>query len=204
MLLKRVAACSKIDDMKKPRGSRFIYLGLITLLILGVVYGYSYAFKNKTVNEAAPTSTQVITNKSMSAAAKDQPDAAISKPEATPPAAVSAPSAPPIRDGTVATGNFRSAPGERAAGTVTIIRVDNRYYVRLEADTDIGASPDPIVTFGNGDRADLSINLGSLKGTKGSQNYEVPDTIDSTKYTQVIIYCRAFRVPIGYANLTWQ
>ena len=117
----------------------------------------------------------------------------------TPPAAVA--SQPQDKISTVSSGTFRSVPGERAAGSVNIIKVDNRNYVRFDVDTDIGASLDPIITFGNDNRADLSINLGSLKGTKGSRNYEIPDSVHPNKYLQVLIHCRAFDVPIGYADL---
>jgi hypothetical protein len=153
--------------------------------------------KNKTVSEALPTSNKSAQIHSKPSNTSTQPTTtSVTASPATPP------QPPASTNTTVASGSFRPAPGESAAGTVHLIKVDNRFYVRLESDTNIGATPDPIVTFGNGDRADLSINLGSLKGTKGSQNYQVPDSIDSSKYTQVVIYCRAFHVPLGYADLT--
>ncbi len=183
--------------MKRPLRQRLIRIGAITVIIVGVIYAYSFTFKNKTINEAVPTSNQRTQAKKMPSTTNTQPNTT-----SLAPSSGTSPQPPSNTSSTIAAGNFRSAPGERAAGTVNLIKVDNRYYVRLEADTDIGASPDPIVTFGNGNRADLSINLGSLKGTKGSQNYEVPDSVDSSKYGQVIIYCRAFHVPIGYADLS--
>jgi hypothetical protein len=161
--------------------------------VIAAIYAYSYVFKNKTLSEAAPTSKQ-STQVKITPSPTDTP-AGLTSP--TPSS-----QQPANTNSTIATGSFRSAPGERAAGTVHIIKVDGRNYVRFEADTNIGPSPDPIVTLGNDDRADLSINLGSLKGTKGSQNYEIPSSIDISKYSQVIIYCRSFHIPIGYANLT--
>jgi hypothetical protein len=191
-------------NMKKTLNQRLIGIGAGAVLIVGLIYGYSYTFKNKTISEAVPTSKQTTTAKSQPSNTTTQPTTTSPMPTtpAPTPTPAASPQVPPSTTSTIATGNFRSAPGERADGTVHLIKVDGTYYVRFEADTDIGASPDPIVTFGNGDRADVSINLGSLKGTKGSQNYEVPASIDTSKYSQVIIYCRAFHVPIGYADLT--
>jgi hypothetical protein len=184
---------------------RLIRIGATALVIISGIYAYSYTFKNKTVSEAAPTSKQSTQATNKPSTASTRPNTIAPMPPTTSVTPTPSPAtSPPVQtstNSTIASGKFRSAPGERAAGTVNLIKVDDRYYVRFEADTDIGASPDPIVTFGNGDRADLSINLGSLKGTKGSQNYEVPEPVDSSKYSQVIIYCRSFHVPIGYADL---
>ncbi len=181
--------------MKKPIKQRLILISAITFAIVAAIYAYSYVFKNKTLSEAIPTSNQ--SPKASNSPSPASPQANSISPNPSPQQTINT-------NSTLATGNFRSAPGERASGTVHIIKVDGRTYVRFEADTNIGPSPDPIVTLGNGERADLSINLGSLKGTKGSQNYEVPNSINIGKYSQVIIYCRSFHVPIGFANLTRQ
>jgi hypothetical protein len=40
-----------------------------------------------------------------------------------------------------------------------------------------------------------------LKGNRGDQNYEVPATVDLTKYRAVTIWCRRFSVNFGSAPL---
>jgi hypothetical protein len=45
------------------------------------------------------------------------------------------------------------------------------------------------------------VDLGSLKGNIGDQNYDVPDTVDLEKYRAVTIWCRRFSVNFGTAPL---
>src|SRR5947208_10991119 len=45
------------------------------------------------------------------------------------------------------------------------------------------------------------IDLGSLKGNKGDQNYEVPPDTDLNKYKSVSIWCARFGVNFGVATL---
>jgi hypothetical protein len=45
------------------------------------------------------------------------------------------------------------------------------------------------------------IDLGSLKGNKGDQNYEVPSDTDLNKYGSVSIWCARFGVNFGAATL---
>src|SRR3989442_12346915 len=45
------------------------------------------------------------------------------------------------------------------------------------------------------------IDLGSLKGNKGDQNYEVPTDTDLNKYKSVSIWCARFGVNFGAASL---
>lgn len=46
------------------------------------------------------------------------------------------------------------------------------------------------------------ISLGSIKGTKGDQNYELPADLDLNKYRAVTIWCKRFSVNFGTAPLT--
>src|SRR5919109_2197678 len=45
------------------------------------------------------------------------------------------------------------------------------------------------------------IDLGSMKGNKGDQNYEIPADADLNKYRQVTIWCARFGVNFGQAAL---
>jgi len=45
------------------------------------------------------------------------------------------------------------------------------------------------------------IDLGSLKGNKGDQNYEVPADVDLNKFKSVSIWCARFGVNFGAATL---
>jgi hypothetical protein len=48
------------------------------------------------------------------------------------------------------------------------------------------------------------VNLGRLKANIGNQNYEVPEGTDLTKYGTVLIWCKAFSVLFGSADLKSQ
>jgi hypothetical protein len=45
------------------------------------------------------------------------------------------------------------------------------------------------------------IDLGSMKGNKGDQNYEIPDGADLSKFKNVTIWCARFGVNFGQAAL---
>ena len=45
------------------------------------------------------------------------------------------------------------------------------------------------------------VELGSLKGNEGDQNYEIPAGTDLTKYRTVAIYCERFNATFGAAPL---
>ena len=48
------------------------------------------------------------------------------------------------------------------------------------------------------------IDLGSMKGNKGDQNYDVPAGVDLDKYKSVSIWCARFGVNFGAASLATQ
>jgi Electron transfer DM13 len=45
------------------------------------------------------------------------------------------------------------------------------------------------------------IDLGSMKGNKGDQNYDIPANVDLNKYRNVTIWCARFGVNFGTAPL---
>lgn len=46
------------------------------------------------------------------------------------------------------------------------------------------------------------VDLGSMKGNKGDQNYDIPENVDLNKYKSVSIWCARFGVNFGSAALT--
>jgi hypothetical protein len=89
-------------------------------------------------------------------------------------------------------------------GPVRIIDVGGRRFVRFE-DVMLTNAPDVHVylsreTGGRWDEG-TSLYLGALKATNGSFNYEVPATTDEATYQSVVVWCRAFRVLITWADL---
>ena len=89
-------------------------------------------------------------------------------------------------------------------GPVRIVEVGGQRFVRFE-DVMLTNAPDVHVylsreTGGKWDEA-TSLYLGALKATNGSFNYELPTTADVASYQSVVVWCRAFRVLITWADL---
>jgi hypothetical protein len=98
-------------------------------------------------------------------------------------------------------------------GTARVLRApDGSRYLRLE---DLNTSNGPLLkvwltnapvragtagwhVFDDGRHVDL----GPLKGNKGSQNYPLPADVDLTAYHSVSIWCARFHVSFGAAALT--
>ncbi|MCE2614885.1 MAG: DM13 domain-containing protein [Nitrosopumilus sp. (ex Thoosa mismalolli)] len=61
--------------------------------------------------------------------------------------------------------------------------------------------PDLFVYLATDDNASDFVNLGELKANKGNQNYEIPEGTDLSKYNKVLIWCKAFSVLFGSAEV---
>lgn len=46
-----------------------------------------------------------------------------------------------------------------------------------------------------------TVDLGSLKGNVGNQNYEIPDGVELGRYNSVVIYCQPFHVVFSVATI---
>ena len=64
--------------------------------------------------------------------------------------------------------------------------------------------PDLYVYLSTDENASDFVNLGALKASSGNQNYEIPDDTDLNKYNKVLIWCKAFGVLFGSAELSTQ
>lgn len=98
-------------------------------------------------------------------------------------------------------GNFVNADSfHRTSGVAKIISESDRKYLRLEGfETTNG--PDLYIYVASDTRAEEYVNLGRLKGNIGNQNYEITEEIDFEKYNKVLIWCKAFGVLFGSADL---
>jgi hypothetical protein len=89
-------------------------------------------------------------------------------------------------------------------GPVRIVDLAGQSFVRFE-DVAITNAPDVHVylspeTGGKWEEG-TSFYLGPLKATNGSFNYELPANTDVSRYRSVVVWCRAFRVLITWADL---
>jgi hypothetical protein len=89
-----------------------------------------------------------------------------------------------------------------AQGIVKVIPIeDGGDILRLE-DLVVTNGPDLYVYLSTDKSASDFVNLGRLKANIGNQNYPIPTGTDMTKYDTVLIWCRAFSVLFGSAELT--
>lgn len=89
-------------------------------------------------------------------------------------------------------------------GEVQIVQAGARSFVRFE-DVSITNAPDIHIylstdTGGRYVEAN-SVYLGPLKATNGSFNYEIPASVDLSRYKSVIVWCRAFSTLITWADV---
>jgi hypothetical protein len=112
----------------------------------------------------------------------------------------------------VGTGSFKKLDAIRQASGDVIIyqQADNSKVVRFE-NLGVVNGPDLRVVMSQSSAPDTvdamkandsEIDLGQLKGTSGSQNYNVPAELDLSQYDTVVIYSRTLNVVYSYAVLT--
>jgi len=112
---------------------------------------------------------------------------------------------------TLSAGDFHSGAHE-TKGTATIYQLaDGKKTLRL-TNFQTSNGPDVVVYLVAANDANDSetvkqagfLELGSLKGNIGDQNYDVPANVDLSKYKAVTIWCRRFSVNFGTAPLKQQ
>jgi hypothetical protein len=89
-----------------------------------------------------------------------------------------------------------------AQGSARVLNLeDGSAVLRLE-DFRVTNGPDLYVYLSTDKGASDYVDLGRLKANAGNQNYELPSGIDLFKYDNVVIWCKAFSVYFGGAQLT--
>lgn len=109
----------------------------------------------------------------------------------------------------VLSGSFEGADDfHQGSGTATIYELEDGSNVLRFEDFDVTNGPDLHVLLVPEDaptgRDDLTgyVDLGSLKGNIGNQNYEIPPEIDISDFGSIVIYCEPFHVLFASATLS--
>ena len=97
-------------------------------------------------------------------------------------------------------GTFQGLKGHQATGKAEVITVGDISFLRFE-NFEVTNGPDLHVYMTKNGDVDSGIDLGKLKGNKGSQNYELSG-INTDVYNMVVIYCQPFHVYFASANLS--
>ena len=88
-----------------------------------------------------------------------------------------------------------------AEGLAKIIRLDDASMILRLENFKATNGPDLYVYLSTDKSASDIVNLGRLKGNIGNQNYDIPQGTDFSKYHTVLIWCQAFSVLFGSAEL---
>ena len=91
--------------------------------------------------------------------------------------------------------------GHPASGTVRIIEVDGKSYIRYENFKTING-PDLYIYIAKDLDAKEYINLGTLRATEGNVNYEIPQSVNLAEYHYVMVWCKQFGVLFNYADIS--
>ncbi|MBA3330448.1 MAG: DM13 domain-containing protein [Actinobacteria bacterium] len=105
----------------------------------------------------------------------------------------------------LASGSFEGV-AHGASGMAAVVELGSGERVLTFTDLETDNGPDlrvylvagPVVN--DGDVGDF-VDLGGLKGNKGTQQYSVPAGTDTERYSTVVIWCRAFTVSFAKAEL---
>jgi hypothetical protein len=93
-----------------------------------------------------------------------------------------------------------------ARGTAAALRLDDGGRVLTLTDFDVANGPDLRLYLVAGParteaEVDDLVDLGSLKGNVGDQQYRIPRSVDLERYSTVVVWCRAFSVLFARAPL---
>jgi len=102
----------------------------------------------------------------------------------------------------LASGQFDGRSDHVTKGQVTLTKTDAGYQLRFSADFFLDGAPDPVVALGNGEVFDVANKISVLKKKKGTQSYQLPASFTPGQFSQVLVWCEKFSVPLGVAELT--
>ncbi len=88
-----------------------------------------------------------------------------------------------------------------AEGLAKIIPLSNNSNILRLENLKVTNGPDLYVYLSSDKGASDFVNLGKLKANNGNQNYNIPSGTDLSKYNTVLIWCKAFSVLFGSAEL---
>ncbi|MBW1599984.1 DM13 domain-containing protein [Streptomyces sp. JJ38] len=181
--------------LTRPIVAGALALGLVAAGVVLYLFQPWKLWTDETVNEALPSASP-----QPEASAEGSPDAE-GEPEQEAPAG-------PL---TLAQGDFITHE-HATSGTVRIVELaDGERILRIEgldtsngpdlkvwlSDAEVLPGKDGWKVFDDGEY----LNLGKLKGNKGSQNYTLPEDAELDLYSSVSIWCDRFDVSFGAAEL---
>ena len=186
----------------------YLIIGLVILIpLVGVAWWLvSPLFLNRTVEESFPLSATATIPENMTQAEVEAVMAGMAKVE------FAASDDMPAQDNPIeiARGQLQDADSfHRGSGGAIIYQfADGTSFLRLE-EIEVTNGPDLHVILSAhpqpSNQRELKegdyVDLGQLKGNRGSQNYEIPGEVELSGIQSVVIYCMPFHVVFSTATL---
>jgi hypothetical protein len=110
----------------------------------------------------------------------------------------------------LAGGRFISLEHETTGRALVLETEDGRRFLRFEG-FETSNGPDLLVYLSTKEPAGPEdwygydqdfVDLGTLKGNVGNQNYRIPDGVDLDRYSTAVVWCRRFEVGFAAAMLS--
>jgi Electron transfer DM13 len=186
--------------LRRRPGIRLVAGATYAAVLLGTVaVGYWTGFRDVVVDENV-----AVASARASGPERDQALAA-TPPQRDPGDASNAGSSgSPVTGPTeLAKGTFSGEDGHSGSGTATVVQEPDggRLLTFTMFDVDPGVDVDVYLVPGDGTDVSERVDLGSLKGNVGNQQYEIPADADLTRYGTVVLWCKPFTVRIAVARL---
>ena len=195
-----------MEFLRRYRGP-IIGLGLVVVVVAFLAFRPDKLFIDDTVDESLDDAFAPSVTTTTAPPASTTTTAVAAAPEdgsstTTTTTTTEAPSGP-----TAVTGGAFYGIDHSAEGTARVYEQDGRFVLRFEDDTDIQNGPDlyvwvlPTEDY-EGGSPPAYIDLGTLKGNIGGQNYELPAEFDPAIHRSVLVWCLRFSTPFAAAPLT--
>lgn len=177
----------------------------VLLVLMGgvvLVVGYYFIsplFITVSLDEAVPVSVEDTTSREVATSSVvGEVERAEEMDSITPPVESVQPTPVPKTEMSAA---IVGTPGHPASGAVRILKTAAGEVVRME-DFETINGPDLFVYLTTDLEATEFVDLGELKATEGNINYSVPEGVDTTAYSYVVVWCKQFGVLFNYADIT--
>ena len=179
-------------------------VGLVALVLAFLAFRPDKLFVDDVVDESldeAFTSTAPDSTTTTTTLPSTTDESAASTTTSAPETATTAPAGPTV----ISEGTFFGI-GHSAEGTTGVYELDGEFVLRFEDDTDIQNGPDLYVwlleadAYEGGDPG-AHLDLGTIKGNVGGQNYVLPAEYDPEVHRFVLIWCLRFSTPFAGSAL---
>lgn len=167
------------------------------VIVPGAVYAVSPYFTETTIDEPSPVATSGDSNAQESMEKDDammEDDVMMEKDDDA------------MMDDAMTkelSGGFQSAGDgiHNASGKATVLYPEDGSAVLRFENFRVTNGPDLYVYLSTDKGASDYVDLGELKANSGNQNYDLPEGVDLSKYDNIVIWCKAFSVYFGGAEL---